>query len=108
MAQYDDINVRGLSEAAIVSVLVTFLTVLLAQVFFYWIDSTGDPAVSTGEYRVSNEFIRQQQEALIEPATWVDKTAGRVAIPIDLAKQLTVEQYQKTAGDPPSTVTPES
>jgi hypothetical protein len=103
MAHYDDIDVRGLTEAGIVACVVTLLCVLLAQVFFYWIDARTDPAVAPNEYTMSSEFLRKQQEGLVSQPAWVDKTNNRVSIPIDLAKQLTVEQYNKPGSKSPET-----
>jgi hypothetical protein len=101
VAAYDDLNVRSIWLAGVIAILLTFLSVVGAQVIYYWMQENVENVRLLGsEYEQARESIRKQKEGMTG-FQWIDKSQGKVAIPIDLAKDLIVRERQGAATEKP-------
>ncbi|GAA4452613.1 hypothetical protein [Novipirellula rosea] len=101
MAQYDDLNVSRIFTVGVISVVVTAVTALAVQVFYFSISQWHLEAKSAmGSYQRQNEVLNQQTERI--SVYGVDEETGKITIPIDKAIELVVaeskdEEKQKDA-----------
>jgi hypothetical protein len=90
------LNNKQLFTVSIVSVVVTFITILACQVVYYTLRNEFQATVlERSEYRIGNEALAGQRE---EISTFgVDEETGRLEIPIRRAMQFVVEGSEKPA-----------
>ncbi len=90
------LNNKQIFTVAIVSVAVTFITILACQVVYYALRSQFQASVQArSEYRIGNEALASQREEIADFG--VDDETGRLEIPIRRAMQFVVESSKKPA-----------
>ncbi|WP_372716283.1 hypothetical protein SH528x_000626 [Novipirellula sp. SH528] len=94
MAQYDDLNVSRIFTVGVISVVVTAVTALAVQVFYFSISQWHLEAKSAmGSYQRQNEVLNQQAERI--SVYGVDEETGKITIPIDKAMELVVAESKE-------------
>ena len=97
MKFYDDPNSASTWMVAFISVLVLIVTILFLQVVYYGVLKDEVIAKRPTSYPVDQE--RQTQIAQIEQGVrWVDKDAGIVGMPIEMAMDQVVASRQGSEG----------
>ncbi len=87
MAAYDDLNVKGIFIAGIISVVVVAVTALAVQVVSYSMLQWQDEAKSAqSNYQRQNLYLSEQQASI--SSYGVDADTGNITIPIDQAIKL--------------------
>ncbi len=91
MAQYDDLNVGRIFTVGLISIVVTAITALAVQVFYFSIAQWHlEEKSALGNYRSQNEVLNTQADRIASYG--VDETTGNITIPIDKAIELTVKK----------------
>ena len=94
MAQYDDLNVSRIFTVGVISVVVTAVTALAVQVFYFSISQWHLEAKGAmGSYQRQNEVLNQQAERI--SVYGVDEETGKITIPIDKAMELVVAESKE-------------
>ena len=94
MAQQDDLNVPMIATVGGISVLLTVATVYAVQaMYFRYSNDEIDRKVILAPTTDSDGKLAEQ-EAKLSRYSWVDRDAGTVAIPIERAMQLVVDELR--------------
>lgn len=105
MAERDDLNVPMIATVGVVSVVLTIATVYAVQALYFEQANSENERKVVLSPTVDADSRLAEQEAKISRYSWIKRSDGVVAIPIDRAMQLIVDEYlfKKAA-----TVNPES
>lgn len=88
------LNSRQIFKVAIVSVAVTFITILACQVVYYALrDAHAEVLRERSVFRVGNTLLEEQGEAISEYG--VDEETAQLQMPIDRAMELVVSEHQE-------------
>ena len=88
----DDLNTFATVVIGIVSVVLVFALIVALDVLYYHVAEAEVAGKSTGEMSGVLAESRAQQEAQLTSYGWVDREAGIVHIPIDVAMKQVVER----------------
>lgn len=84
MAAYDDLNVKGIFAAGVISVVVVVVTALAVQVVsFSMLQMQNASKSEQSDYRRQNEMLDEQRELI--SVYGVNPQTGNITIPIDQA-----------------------
>ena len=98
MAEKDDVNVPMIATVGVVSVLLTIATVYAVQaLYFERVRSENERKVVLAPTADADSRLAEQ-EAKITRYSWIKRGDGIVAIPIDRAMQLIVDEYRGKKG----------
>ncbi len=93
MAAYDDLNVKGIFIAGVISVVVVAVTALAVQVVSYSMLQWQDEAKSAqSDYRRQNRILQEQRDQISNYG--VDPETGNITIPIEEAIKLVAKEAQ--------------
>lgn len=88
------LNNRQIFKVAIISVAVTFITILAAQVVYYTLRASHAEVLrQRSVYRVGNRVLQEQGEAI--SAYGVDEETAQLQIPIERAMDLIVSEHEE-------------
>jgi hypothetical protein len=91
MAEKDNVRTPTIALIGFLSAIVVFAIIVLLQVMYYWsIEAQRQIKVIDQPSQQLADLVSRQQAKLNE-YRWVDEKQWRVAIPINRAMQLTVE-----------------
>jgi hypothetical protein len=91
MAWYDDVKTESIVGLGVISIVVTFVTIVVVQGLAYQMTAYEQSRKAEMAGESSGQKIIEQQNLQIKNYAWVDKNAGTAAIPIDLAKNLVLK-----------------
>ncbi|SRR6056297_661322 len=98
MASYDDLNTRQIFTVAIISVALTFITILACQVIYYALaERQEEHKVQQGRYTEGNAVLEAQAKAL--QSYGVNEETGQVQVPVDVVMSALAEEQTKKANE---------
>jgi hypothetical protein len=94
MVQKDDVDSQTVAIIGVFAAIVTFALIVGAQVLYYRMQKADEyrKVVAPGSTDLQN--VVTEQRAAISTYHWVDKEKGVVAIPIERAMNLVLQQLQ--------------
>ena len=94
MAQSDDLNVPMIATVGAVSVILTIAAVFAVQALYFRYANAENQRKVVQAPTVNADSRLAEQEAKLARYSWVSREEETVAVPIDLAMQLVVEEYR--------------
>jgi hypothetical protein len=102
MAMPDEIDTPKLAVIGVVGTVIVLLVVFVVQVLYYrWTHELNDEHNVQRTDQALARYYADQQEKLHRTA-WVDEKAGKVAIPIERAMELTLRDLASGGAPQPS------
>ncbi|MFG0262244.1 MAG: hypothetical protein ACF788_07625 [Novipirellula sp. JB048] len=94
MAQYDDLNVSRIFAVGVLAVIVTAVTALAVQVFYFSLTRWHmESKQGASTYHRQNMFLEEQTQRI--SVYDVDEANGNITIPIDKAIEFVVAESKK-------------
>ena len=93
MARYDDLNIRAIAVVGFISCVLVVAIVIGLQALFHNYErdlATRRPA----DTRQSDNLIAEQESRLRQKG-WINREEGTVAIPIDQAMEIVVQELRR-------------
>ena len=108
MANYDDLNNRQIFTVAIISAVLTFITILACQVVYYALaERIAEQKLQQGRYFQGNNILTSQSDAISQYG--VNEETGQVQVPVEMVMTRLAEQHssekdnEKPQSDPSET-----
>jgi hypothetical protein len=104
MQRHDDLNVPMMAYWGVFSCIVTFALILAIQVAYYRVANAENERKVVSAVYTDSESILAAQDAKLVRYGWLSREEGRVAIPIERAMDLVVQEgvSVEAAGPPAS------
>lgn len=99
-AKYDDLNTPLIAIVGFVSAIFTFVAIVGFQAGYYYVESAVNVAKAQAVGPTKNETILAEQRGKLADYAWLDRDARKVAIPIDQAMSLVIQEQAAVAGRP--------
>jgi len=108
MAAYDDLPIQRIVVVGLLSIVVTFITVLGVQVLYFGMqDHVDQQKLAASTYREGVESLETQTQEISRFG--VDEQSGRITIPVEQAmKSMATEAVKKSTNDTEPTKTDET
>lgn len=97
MAQYDDVKTPTIALVGVVGAIALVAIVFILQVIYYHVEAAQVKAKDVDQPVVELQKNIQAQQAKLVEYRWVDRAKGVVAIPIDRAMVLVVDEMGSTS-----------
>lgn len=98
MAAYDDLNVKGIFIASVISVAVLIVTALAVQVISYsMLEWQSEEKRAQSDYGRQNRILSEQRESI--SSYGVDADTGNIVIPIDQAIEFIAKENEGSHGE---------
>ncbi|QDU07171.1 hypothetical protein [Gimesia aquarii] len=94
-AAYDDLDTTMIAYVGTVGTIITFFLVFGIAAFYYAFAKTENEKKVINVPEVNAESILANQAAALTEYRWIDQDKNIVAIPIDQAMQIVVQEEQK-------------
>lgn len=94
MAQYDDINTPMVALVGFLGSILVFAIVVFLSVLYVSAQEQQEYAKNVAQPYTELENLRSAQRIKLVEYRWVDQAKHVVAIPIDRAMQLVVDEYR--------------
>jgi hypothetical protein len=92
MQRHDDLNVSMMAYWGVLSCIVTFALILAVQVGYYRVANAENERKVVSAVYTDSESVLAAQDAKLARYGWLSREEGRVAIPIDRAMELVVQE----------------
>jgi len=96
MREGGDPNPSLTALVGVLGALVLFALVILLQAFFYWAEKGEVARKNAAQAPAELARLRATQQEILGSYRWVDQAKGVVAIPIERAMTLIVEEQAKS------------
>lgn len=93
-AIYDDLDTTMIAFVGIVGTIITFFTVFAVAALYYSFEKTENVKKVIEVPEINAESILANQAAALTEYRWIDQDKNIVAIPIDEAMQIVVQEEQ--------------
>ncbi len=100
MAKYDDIDTKMVATVGVVSVLIVVGSILAIQVLYNNFDRAEAERKVIAVESADVRNLLAEQEARLNRAGWIDRQQGLIAIPIERAMELVVEEMRSVPLQP--------
>lgn len=95
MARYDDINTKLVGVVGLVSVLAVVGSIIGIQALYNNFELSEQERKVVAIEAIDAKNLLAEQEAKLNRAGWINRQEGIVAIPIDRAMELVVQERRK-------------
>ena len=99
MANYDDINTKLVAVVGLISVLAVIGSIVGIQTLYYNFEQSENDRKVIAVEAIDAKNLLAEQEAKLNRAGWLDRENGIVAIPIERAMELVVDELTIAAKD---------
>ena len=99
MAKYDDMNTKLVAVVGLISVLAVIGSIVGIQVLYHNFEQSETERKVIAIEAVDAKNLLAEQEAKLKRAGWLDREKGVIAIPIQRAMELVVEELRDTRGE---------
>lgn len=92
MANYDDLNNRQIFTVAIISAVLTFITILACQVVYYALaERIAEQKLQEAQFFQGNSILTRQSDAISQYG--VNEETGQVQIPVEMVMTRLADQH---------------
>lgn len=99
MAQYDDLPIKRITVVGLLSIVITFITVLGVQVLYFGMQSYVDDAKLASSHYGDSIAALESQSAKLE-SYGVDEQTGNITIPVKEAMKKVISSSSEAANKP--------
>ena len=95
MARYDDINTPSIVVIGFISAIVVFAIIVGVQALYFSYEQTVIDRRETSSPSVEAANLIAEQETRLQRRGWINREEGRIAISIDRAMQVVVDELRQ-------------
>ncbi len=99
MQRYNDLNTPMIALVGFLGMLLTFIVIVALQVLYYTTANRRDDQKIVNVPTTSSNSALAEQEVKLTRYGWINRDEKQVAVPIERAMQLVVDELSATPGE---------
>jgi hypothetical protein len=99
MQRYNDLNTPMIALVGFLGMLLTFITILVLEIVYYSSANRQDAQKIVNVPTTTSNSLLAEQEVKLTRYGWINRDEKQVAVPIERAMQLVVDELSATPGE---------